>query len=69
MISDLNRLFRQFYCPGCRVQAYGHVMGYETVRDRVFRPCSACEDLIKRTVRGEITPEIEEWYPFSEIPM
>jgi len=36
MISNLHRLFRWYIAPSCRIQAYGHVMGCETVRDRAL---------------------------------
>jgi hypothetical protein len=58
MISDLHAMCRKFYCPSCRLQAYGHVNDMkEAVKDRKFTPCAACERVIERILRMEIVEE------------
>jgi hypothetical protein len=58
MISDLHAMCRRHFCVPCRLQAYGHIhQMVEAVRDRVFRPCAACERVIERILRMEIVEE------------
>jgi NAD-dependent SIR2 family protein deacetylase len=58
MISDLHAMCRKFYCPSCRLQAYGHVNDMkEAVKDQTFKPCPACELVIERILRMEVVEE------------
>lgn len=51
-------IFRTALCSSCRLQGYGHIHGYsESVKDRVFTPCVACERVIERILRMEIVEE------------